>query len=151
MSVIKKGKTFYGLYRAIGATDKLRNPEQISIIGIGKSKDGRNFEERMPFITPEEEWEKYGCERPKDYFFLKGNIIHFTRRFRIFLLTLAGLKSPWQFLKIKKDYWTALGDAFQCQGDDTFSRAGKWQNHGNCKVNTDMPPVKNSLWRKWTK
>jgi predicted GH43/DUF377 family glycosyl hydrolase len=65
MSVIKKGKMFYGVYRAIGAADKLRVPEQISIIGLGASKDRTRFEDCIPFITPVEEWEKYGCEDPR--------------------------------------------------------------------------------------
>ena len=38
MSVIKKEKMFYGVYRAISAIDRLRTPQQVSIIGIGKSK-----------------------------------------------------------------------------------------------------------------
>ena len=45
MSVVKKGKIFYGVYRAISAVDRLRTPERISIVGIGKSKDGAHFEE----------------------------------------------------------------------------------------------------------
>ena len=69
MSVIRKGKTFYGVYRAIGASDILRKPERMSIIGIGESKDGRHFGERRPFIVPEEEWEKYGCEDPRITYF----------------------------------------------------------------------------------
>jgi len=69
MSVVKKGAMFYGLYRAISAVDKLRKPEQFSIIGIGKSKDGVHFEERQPFIVPTEEWEKYGCEDPRITYF----------------------------------------------------------------------------------
>ena len=44
MSVVKKGKNFYGVYRAISAADRLRVPEQISVIGIGKSRDGIDFE-----------------------------------------------------------------------------------------------------------
>ena len=35
---IKRGKTIYGLYRAISAVDVLQNPRQTSIIGIGESK-----------------------------------------------------------------------------------------------------------------
>ena len=52
MSVVKAGRMFYGIYRAISAVDKLRTPEQISIIGIGQSKDGKDFYNRIPFITP---------------------------------------------------------------------------------------------------
>jgi beta-1,2-mannobiose phosphorylase / 1,2-beta-oligomannan phosphorylase len=66
---IKHGKTFYGVYRAISAEDKLQNPHQISTIGIGKSKDGTHFEDRTPFIVPKEEWEKFGCEDPRITYF----------------------------------------------------------------------------------
>ncbi|MEK9181809.1 MAG: hypothetical protein AAB786_02195 [Patescibacteria group bacterium] len=69
MSVVEKGKMFYGIYRAISAPDKMRNPEQISVIGIGESKDGTHFENRRQFIIPEAEWEKFGCEDPRTTFF----------------------------------------------------------------------------------
>ena len=79
MSVIEKDKMFYGVYRAISAVDKLRTPQQVSTIGIGKSKDCIHFEERIPFIIPLEEWEKYGCEDAS--LFLKDitiySILHF--------------------------------------------------------------------------
>ena len=46
---IKHNKKIYGLYRAISAPDVLQNPRQTSIIGVGKSKDGIHFENRVPF------------------------------------------------------------------------------------------------------
>ena len=45
------------------------------MIGIGKSKDGRHFEKRAPFITPVEEWEKYGCEDPRVTYF-EGKLLY---------------------------------------------------------------------------
>jgi len=66
---IKHCSVFYGLYRAISAVDVLQNPRQVSIIGIGTSKDGVHFKNRKPFITPKEEWEKYGCEDPRVTYF----------------------------------------------------------------------------------
>src|SRR3989338_5808486 len=78
MSVIKVGRMFYGLYRAISAVDRLRVPEQISIIGIGKSRDGRHFREREPFIIPEKEWESYGCEDPSVTYFEGQYYIFYT-------------------------------------------------------------------------
>lgn len=66
---IKHGNKIYGLYRAISAPDKLQEPSQLSVIGIGKSKDGIHFENRMPFILPKEEWEKFGCEDPRVTYF----------------------------------------------------------------------------------
>ena len=66
---IKHGKIFYGVYRAISAVDLLQNPRQISVIGVGKSKDGIHFENRNPLIVPKEEWEKFGCEDPRVTYF----------------------------------------------------------------------------------
>jgi len=66
---IKHGNKTYGLYRAISASDALRNPHQISVIGIGESKDGMHFENRIPFIVPEEDWDKFGCEDPRITYF----------------------------------------------------------------------------------
>ncbi|OGI65117.1 hypothetical protein A3A95_04365 [Candidatus Nomurabacteria bacterium RIFCSPLOWO2_01_FULL_39_18] len=82
MSVIKVGKIFYGVYRAISATDSLRNPSQISVIGIGESKDGSHFEKRRQFIAPVMEWEKFGCEDPR--------ITYFEGRYYTFYTALGG-------------------------------------------------------------
>ena len=91
MSVIKKGAMFFGVYRAISATDRMRKPEQISIIGIGKSRDGRHFGEREPFITPKEEWEKYGCEDPRVTFF-EGNYYIFYTALSKYPFEASGIK-----------------------------------------------------------
>ena len=66
---IKRGRTYYGLYRAMSAIDKMRTPEQVSVIGIGTSKDGAYFEDRRQFIVPEAPWEQFGCEDPRVTFF----------------------------------------------------------------------------------
>jgi predicted GH43/DUF377 family glycosyl hydrolase len=66
---IKHGDTIYGLYRAISAVDKMRNPHQLSVIGIGKSKDGIHFTDRTNFILPKEEWDSFGCEDPRVTYF----------------------------------------------------------------------------------
>ena len=78
MCPIKKGKTTYGLYRAISAVDRMAEQQQISIIGICKSKDGVHFEDRVPFIVPEEEWEAHGCEDPRVTFFEGKYYIFYT-------------------------------------------------------------------------
>ncbi len=78
MSVVKKGRNVYGLYRAISSKDSLRTPDQISTIGIAKSLDGLHFSERKQFIVPEEEWEKFGCEDPRITFFEGRYYIFYT-------------------------------------------------------------------------
>lgn len=78
MSVVKRGQSVYGLYRAISSKDTLRTPDQVSTIGIAKSLDGLHFEERKQFIVPEEEWEKFGCEDPRVTFFEGRYYIFYT-------------------------------------------------------------------------
>lgn len=78
MCPIKKGNTIYGVYRAISAVDHMRDPKQVSVIGIAKSKDGENFTDRNTFITPEKEWEQYGCEDPRVTFFEGKYYIFYT-------------------------------------------------------------------------
>src|SRR3989344_6187152 len=100
MSVIKKGKMFFGVFRAISAPDKLRTPGQVSIIGIGASKDGMHFEERMPLITPLEEWEKYGCEDPRVTYF-EGNYYIFYTALSRFPFEASGIKVA---VAVSKDF-----------------------------------------------
>ncbi len=78
MCPVKKGKTIYGFYRAISAVDKITKQQQTSIIGLGKSKDGIHFEDRMPFIIPEEPWDVHGCEDPRVTFFEGKYYIFYT-------------------------------------------------------------------------
>ncbi len=74
----RKGRKIIGLYRAISARDALEEEKQISVIGAGESRDGIHFENRRPFITPEAEWEKYGCEDPRVTFFEGKYYIFYT-------------------------------------------------------------------------
>ena len=69
MSVVKKGQSIYGLYRAISSKDQLRTPNQVSTIGIAKSLDGLHFKDHKEFIEPLEDWDKFGCEDPRVTFF----------------------------------------------------------------------------------
>ena len=79
MCPIKKGKIIYGLYRAISSVDKIaKQQKQVSVIGISKSKEGIHFENRVPFIVPEEPWEAHGCEDPRVTFFEGKYYIFYT-------------------------------------------------------------------------
>jgi len=79
MCPIRKGKTIYGLYRAISSVDKIaKDQKQVSVIGISRSKEGIHFENRTPFIVPEEPWEAHGCEDPRITFFEGKYYIFYT-------------------------------------------------------------------------
>ena len=145
MSVVKKGKEFYGLYRAISAVDKLRSPEQISIIGIGKSKDGTHFEERAPFIEPKEEWEKYGCEDPRVTFF-EGNYYIFYTALSKYPFEASGIKVA---VAVSKDLTKVkerhLVTPFNAKAMTLFPNRINGKIVVIFSVNTDSPPVKTAI------
>ncbi len=163
MSVIKKGKSFYGVYRAISAEDKFITPHQISVIGIGKSKDGRHFEERKPFITPQEEWEKYGCEDPRITFF-EGKYYTFYTALSKYPFEASGIKVAVAISKdLKKVDERHLVTPFNAKAMTLFPERVNGKITVIVTVNTDMPPSKiaiaqvkkmedlwdQNFWNKW--
>ncbi len=165
MSVVKKGKMFYGVYRAISAVDKLRTPERISIIGIGQSKDGKDFEKRAPFITPQEEWEKYGCEDPRITYF-EGNYYVFYTALSRYPFKASGIKVAVAVSKnLKKIKERHLVTSFNAKAMTLFPERINGKVTVILSVNTDMPPAKiaiaqvdnieelwnPSFWEKWYK
>jgi beta-1,2-mannobiose phosphorylase / 1,2-beta-oligomannan phosphorylase len=141
MSVIKKGKVFYGLYRAISAVDRLRKPEQVSVIGLGQSKDGLHFSERVPFITPEEEWEKYGCEDPRVTYF-EGNYYIFYTALSKYPFEASGIKVA---VAVSKDLKTIserhLVTPFNAKAMTLFPERINGKITVVLSKNTDMPPA----------
>ncbi len=142
MSVTKVGKEFFGVYRAISSVDRLRTPEHVSIIGIGKSKDGVYFEERTPFITPEEEWEKYGCEDPRIAYF-EGNYYTFYTALSKYPFEMSGIKVAVAVSKdLKKIKERHLVTPFNAKAMTLFPERINSKITVILTVNTDMPPAK---------
>ncbi len=77
------GKKICLLYRALGAPDALMVPGGLSTIGRAYSADGEHFHDRRQFITPAEEWDRYGCEDPR--------VTYFEGQFVIFYTALGGV------------------------------------------------------------
>ena len=145
MSVVKAGRMFYGIYRAISAVDKLRTPEQISIIGIGQSKDGKDFYNRIPFITPNEEWEKYGCEDPRITFF-EGNYYIFYTALSKYPFEASGIKVAVAVSKdLKKIKEKHLVTPFNAKAMTLFPKRIDGKITVILSVNTDMPPAKTAI------
>jgi len=165
MSVIKSGRTFYGVYRAISAPDKLRTPQQISTIGLGKSKDGVHFEERISFLTPEEEWEKYGCEDPRVTYF-EGNYYIFYTALSKYPFEASGIKVAVAVSKdLEKIKERHLVTPFNAKAMALFPERINGKITVILSVNTDMPPAKiaiaqfdniedlwdENFWNEWYK
>ena len=163
MSVIKRGKTFYGVYRAIGAEDKLLTPQQISIIGIGKSENTVHFQECVPFITPKEEWEKYGCEDPRITYF-EGKYYTFYTALSKYPFEASGIKVAVAISKdLKKIDERHLVTPFNAKAMTLFPERINGKITVIVTVNTDMPPSKIAIaqvdkmeelwdpkfWEKW--
>ena len=142
MSVVKKGTEFYGIYRAVSAVDRMRTPQQISTIGIAKSKDGMDFDERISFINPTEEWEKYGCEDPRATFF-EGNYYIFYTALSKYPFEANGIKVAVAVSKdLKKIKEKHLITPFNAKAMALFPERVGGKITVILSVNTDMPPAK---------
>ncbi len=163
MCPIKKGKMIYGFYRAISAIDKINIQQQTSIIGIGKSKDGIHFEDRVPFIIPEEPWDVHGCEDPR--------VTFFEGKYYIFYTALSGYPFNKDNIKVavaiskdlKKVDERHLVTPFNAKAMTLFPERINGKITVIFSAHTDMPPAKmavasldrieqlwdESFWKKW--
>ncbi len=66
-SPVKTGNTSYVMpYRALSIEHLHQGVRmKVSSIGIAESGDGLHWKRRRPFITPGEDWDKYGAEDPR--------------------------------------------------------------------------------------
>jgi len=165
MCPIKKGKTIYGFYRAISAVDKITVQQQTSIIGLGKSKEGIHFEERVPFIIPEEPWDVHGCEDPR--------VTFFEGKYYIFYTALSGYPFNKDNIKVavaiskdlKKVDERHLVTPFNAKAMTLFPNRINGKITVIFSAHTDMPPAKmaiasfgkieqlwdESFWKEWEK
>lgn len=81
---VVKNKIIHLLYRALSPRKDYENQNlELSTIGLAKSPEPEfsnhvHFNNRRQFITPEYEWEKYGCEDPRVTKFGKNYYIFYT-------------------------------------------------------------------------
>lgn len=165
MCPIKNGKIIYGFYRAISAVDKINIQQQISIIGIGKSKDGIHFENRVPFITPGEPWDVHGCEDPRVTYF-EGKYYIFYTALSNYPFSADGIKVGVAISKdLKKIDKRYLVTPFNAKAMTLFPERINGKITVIFSAHTDMPPAKISIaqfdkieqlwdetfWKEWIK
>ena len=165
MCPIVHGKNIYGLYRAISAFDALRNPHQISVIGIGKSKDGIHFKECTQFITPREEWEQFGCEDPRVTYF-EGIFYTFYTAISKYPVGPEGIKVAVALSHdLKKVYEKHFVTPFNAKAMTLFPERINGKIIVIFSAHTDSPPAKmviaevdkmeelwaGDFWEKWQK
>jgi len=162
---VKKGKQIYGLYRAISAVDKIIKQSQTSIIGIGKSKDGLHFDDRVPFIVPEEPWDVHGCEDPRVTFF-EGKYYIFYTALSDYPFGADNIKVGVAISKdLKKIDERHLVTPFNAKAMTLFPERVNGKITVIFSAHTDMPPSKmaiaqvdkiedlwsESFWKEWMK
>lgn len=60
------GRTTHMIYRAMSEPDLLREPHlATSIIAHATSTDGHTYRDKHPLVTPDREFDLYGCEDPR--------------------------------------------------------------------------------------
>lgn len=167
MCPIKKGKITYGLYRAMSAVDKLNPQHQVSIIGVGESLNGIHFENRRPFITPEAEWDKNGCEDPRITFF-EGKYYTFYTALSNYPFSAEGIKVGVAISKnFKKIEERHLVTPFNAKAMALFPERINGKIVVIFSINTDRPPSLSQIclayldkiedlwneeyWREWMK
>ncbi len=163
MSVVKRGKFYYGVYRALGGEDSMRTPKQMSVIGIARSKDVMHFDGRTQFITPSEEWDKYGCEDPRITYF-EGKYYTFYTALSKYPFEASGIKVAVAISKdLKKVDEKHLVTPFNAKAMALFPERVNGKVTVILTANTDSPPAKiaiaqadkiedlwdENFWKRW--
>jgi len=154
------------LYRALSGPCEYegRNIE-LSTIGYADSKDGKNFNKRRQFISPSEEWEKFGCEDPRVTYF-EGEYFIFYTALGTYPPDAGSIKAALalsdDLKKIKQKHLVTL---FNAKAMMLFPQRIKGRLAALLTVNTDRPPAKIAIayfdkkediwsldfWREWYK
>jgi predicted GH43/DUF377 family glycosyl hydrolase len=141
-SPVKKGKVTYLLYRAISLSDSLATPHQRSTIGVSESVDGNHFVKHAPFIFPEEEWEKFGCEDPRVTFF-EGSYYTFYTALSEYPFSPGGIKVAVAVSSdLKKVKERHLVTPFNAKAMALFPERVGGKVTAIFAAHTDMPPSK---------
>lgn len=144
-SPVKRGRTTFLLYRAMSLPDVLTTPNQRSIVGIAQSTDGKHFIKHAPFIVPEDEWEKFGCEDPRVTYF-EGAYYVFYTALGAHPFSAEGIKVAVAVSKdLKKVNERHLVTPFNAKAMALFPERIGGKVTAIFSAHTDMPPAKMAI------
>lgn len=140
---IKHEGATYLFYRALSPQIHYDNVDmKLSIIGKAVSRDGVKFEERQQFITPEHDWEKFGCEDPR-ITKLDGKFYIFYTAISNFPFVPKGIKVAVAITKdLKHIEKKRLVTPFNSKAMSLFPERINGKIWGILTVDTDIPPSK---------
>lgn len=133
---------YYLVYRALSKKKKYAGVElELSTIGLCESRDGIHFDNERQIITPEEEWERFGCEDPRITYIDDTYYIFYTA-LSTFPFTAAGIHIG---LAITKDFVTFEKHSitpFNAKAMALFPQKVGGKYTAILTTNTDNPPPK---------
>ena len=162
---VKDSGVFHMVYRALSAPTPYFSgiTLKLSTIGYAKSYDGEHFINRTQFITPEYDWEKYGCEDPR--------VTKLDGKYYICYTALSGYPFGSNNIKvalaITRDFQTIeekhLMTPFNAKATAIFPERINGKIAVITTVNTDIPPAKiaiayvdreadlwsSDIWKSW--
>ncbi|MDQ3089651.1 MAG: hypothetical protein M3Q24_00660 [bacterium] len=145
-TVVKKGKDYHMFYRAMSTPDILEEHHMsLSVIGKTTSKNGTDFIDRKPFIIPENDFERFGCEDPR-ITFLDGTHYIFYTALSNYPFNADGIKVAVAKSKdLKKIDSKHLVTPFNAKAMTMFPEKINGKFAVMLAVNTDRPPSKIGL------
>ncbi len=138
---VKEGKNTYVVYRAVSDNEIFKDQKiQLSIIARAETLNGRDFKKREPFIVPEKDFEKFGCEDPR--------VTKFGDTYYIFYTALSKYPFSAEGIKVavalSKDMKTIqekhLVTPFNAKAMTLFPEKINGKMVALLTVNTDLPP-----------
>ncbi len=142
---IKSNGKYYMVYRALSLPHyylSAKTKMRVSTVGIAESDNGVDFTNRRRLITPEEDWEKYGCEDPR-ITKIDGKYYIFYTALSEYPFTAEGIKVA---LAISKDLKTIdekhLITPFNAKAMALFPEKINGKLCAIVSVDTDNPPSK---------
>ncbi len=168
-SLVAIGKRVDMVFRAVAEprplaeTSGARGQFFLSTIGRAASPDGLHFSDITPFITPQEMWERYGCEDPR-VTYLNGTHYIFYTALSHFPFSADGIRVA---VALSKDLKTIqerhLVTPFNAKAMTLFPEKIGGKLTAVLTVHTDTPPSKTALiqfdspeqmwsetyWREW--
>ncbi|MBX4197744.1 hypothetical protein KW782_00210 [Candidatus Parcubacteria bacterium] len=158
--------TTHLLYRAMSTPERFENSQfSMSQICKATSKDGIHFGNRSAYITPEKEWERYGCEDPR-VTYLNGKYYTFYTALSHFPFNAEGIKIG---VAVSNDLETItakhLVTPFNSKAMALFPEKINGKFTMILTANSDLPPSKIAIaqcereeemwsaefWNKWYK
>ncbi|MBX4200268.1 hypothetical protein KW790_02310 [Candidatus Parcubacteria bacterium] len=163
---VKDKKLVHVVYRALSEREQLEEPKiHHSIIGRATTKNGIDFTDREPFIFPEKDFEKYGCEDPR-ITKLGDTYYTFYTALSTYPFSAEGIKIAVALSKdLKKVTAKHLVTPFNAKAMALFPKKIKGKYAALLTIDTDRPPSNIAIalfdkiedmwsgtyWDKWLK